>query len=88
MIIEIDNSFEKDFKKLNNKEIEKRILNKLNLIEKSEKLENITNIKLMHWFSNFYRIRIWDFRIWFRLEWNKIVLLRVRSRKDIYNIFP
>jgi mRNA interferase RelE/StbE len=42
----------------------------------------------MKWFSDFYRIRIWDYRIGLKLEWNKIILLRIRNRKDIYNIFP
>ena len=88
MIIEIDNSFKKDFKKLKNKEIEKRVIDKLELLEKSENLDSISNVKIMHWFSNFYRMRIWDYRIWFIIEWNKIILLRVRSRKDIYNISP
>ena len=56
--------------------------------EKSKNINDISNVKIMNWFNNFYRIRIWDYRIWFKLEWNKIILLRVRSRKDIYNIFP
>ncbi len=88
MIIEVDNSFKKDFKKIKNIELEKRIINKLNNIESIKNIYDISNIKLMKWFSNFYRIRIWDYRIGLKLEWNKIILLRIRSRKDIYNIFP
>jgi len=88
MIIKVDKSFKKDFLKLKNKEIEYRILKKLNEIEKVKTINNISNIKLMKWFNNFYRIRIWNFRIWFKFENNEIILLRVRSRKDIYNIFP
>ena len=88
MIIEVDNSFKKDFKKIKNIELEKRIVNKLNTIESIKNIYDISNIKLMKWFSNFYRIRIWDYRIGLKLEWNKIILLRIRSRKDIYNIFP
>jgi mRNA-degrading endonuclease RelE of RelBE toxin-antitoxin system len=42
----------------------------------------------MKWFSDFYRIRIWDYRIGFKLEWDKLILLRIRNRNDIYNIFP
>jgi len=44
----------------------------------------------MKWFPDFYRIRIWNYRIGFKLEKNKIILLRIRirSRKDIYRIFP
>ena len=38
MIIEIDNSFKKDFKKLKNKEIEKRVIDKLDNIDKNSLL--------------------------------------------------
>jgi mRNA-degrading endonuclease YafQ of YafQ-DinJ toxin-antitoxin module len=48
MIIKIDNSFKKDFKKLKNKEIEKRVIDKLELLEKSENLDSISNVKIMH----------------------------------------
>jgi len=88
MIIEVDNSFSKDFKKIKNIELQKRIIEKLNIIEKIENIYDISNIKIMRLLSNFYRIRIWDYRIGLKLEWNRIILLRIRSRKDIYNIFP
>ena len=88
MIIEVDNSFKKDFKKIKNIELEKRIIKRINIIEKLDDIYDIPNIKMMKGFQNLYRIRIWDFRIGLKLEWNKIILLRVRNRKDIYNIFP
>lgn len=88
MIIEIDESFKKDFKLIKNIEIEKRIINKLDFLEKALFIENIPNIKKLKWFNNFYRLRIWDYRIWFSFNWTKIILLRVRNRKDIYNVFP
>lgn len=88
MIIEVDESFKKDFKALKNKELEKRVIDKLNLIEKAFSINEVSNIKKMRWFNNFYRIRIGDYRIWLSLEWNKIILIRLRSRKDIYNVFP
>ena len=88
MIIIVDESFKKDFKNLRNKEIEKRVIEKINSLEKLESINLVSNVKKMKWFDNFYRIRIWDYRIWFSLNQDEITLLRVRSRKDIYNIFP
>lgn len=88
MIIEIDKSFKKDFQNLKNNEIQKRIIQKLDKLEKLDDLSKISNIKKMKWFETFYRLRVWDYRVWFEFNWNKIILLRVRSRKDIYNIFP
>lgn len=88
MIIEIDESFKKDFLKIKNYEVKKRILSKIETLEKVNFLEEITNIKKLKGFEKYYRIRIWDYRIWFEYNWEKIILIRVRSRKDIYNIFP
>ena len=73
---------------MKNEIIKKRVIEKLNEIDKIQNLTEIANVKKMKWFDKFYRIRIWDYRIWFELDWEKLVLLRVRSRKDIYNIFP
>jgi len=47
MIIEVDNSFKKDFKKIKNSEIEKRIINKLDLLENIDDISEISNLKLM-----------------------------------------
>ncbi len=59
MIIEVDESFKTDFKKLRNKELEKRIIKKNEDIEKVENIFDISNLKKMKGFDNFYRIIIW-----------------------------
>ncbi|MGE4444196.1 MAG: hypothetical protein AB7E37_04355 [Candidatus Altimarinota bacterium] len=58
MIIEVDESFKTDFKKLRNKELEKRIIKKNEDIEKVENIFDISNLKKMKGFDNFYRIII------------------------------
>jgi hypothetical protein len=45
MIIEIDESFKKDFLNIKNKQIQNRVIQKLDIIEKLEKISDITNIK-------------------------------------------
>ena len=47
MIIEVDESFKKDFQKIKNHEIKKRIIDKLNTLEISSDIHNISNIKNM-----------------------------------------
>ncbi len=41
-------------------------------------------------FSGFYRLRVGDYRVGFRLDFDIKVIkfLRVRHRKDIYRYFP
>lgn len=45
MIIETDESFKKDFKLIKNKEIEKRIIDKLDILEKVSCIEDMSNAK-------------------------------------------
>jgi len=58
MIIEIDESFKKDFLKIKKYEVKKRILSKIETLEKVNFLEEITNIKKLKGFEKYYRIRI------------------------------
>lgn len=56
-------------------------------------LENLFNfqdypIKKISGFSEYYRIKIGDYRIGFKKENNSICFMRVKHRKDIYKIFP
>ncbi|MDD5769668.1 MAG: type II toxin-antitoxin system RelE/ParE family toxin [Candidatus Gracilibacteria bacterium] len=88
MIIEVDESFKKDFKNLKNEIVQKRVIEKLDEIEKLSNVAEISNVKKMKGFDKFYRIRVGDYRIGFELSGETIIVLRVRSRKDIYNIFP
>jgi hypothetical protein len=47
MIIVVDESFEKDFKKLQGSNIQKRIIEKIDALELASKLAGIPNIKVM-----------------------------------------
>jgi hypothetical protein len=47
MIIEIDDSFKKDFKRIKDINLEKRIIDKLNIIETIDNIYDISNIKTM-----------------------------------------
>lgn len=79
----------KDFDK-----IKDELLEKINLFVQA--LENINDIselskydiKKLKWYKIYYRIRFWDFRLWFKVLENEIVLITIKHRKDIYKIFP
>jgi mRNA-degrading endonuclease RelE of RelBE toxin-antitoxin system len=42
----------------------------------------------MIWYDNYYRIRIWDYRLWIKNDDDKCIVLRFKHRKDIYKNFP
>lgn len=47
------------------------------------------DIKKMKGYQDYYRIRVGDYRIGCRVEkGNEIVFYRVKSRADIYRVFP
>lgn len=56
-------------------------------IENTNELD-IIDLEKLKWFKYYYRIRIWDYRIWLKIENDEIHLLRVLHRKDIYKKFP
>ncbi len=83
------NTFFKDLKK-----VDKNILIKLNnIIWYINKVSNIgeldiVDLEKLKWFKSFYRIRIWDYRVWIKINNNKIFMLRLLHRKDVYKKFP
>ncbi len=62
------------------------------VFEEIPELDNIFDvgdIKKMRGYSDYYRIRVGDYRIGCKLEAeNRVIFYRVKSRKDIYKVFP
>lgn len=87
MKIIADKSFEKDLLKLGKKQ-KQEVSNLIQILKKIETLSEITSIKKLSGFKNLYRIRLGSFRIGFRLDGKKIILIRILHRKDIYKYFP
>jgi mRNA interferase RelE/StbE len=49
----------------------------------------VLGIKKMKGYKDYYRIRVGDYRIGCKVEKeNKIIFYRVKSRSDIYKVFP
>jgi mRNA interferase RelE/StbE len=82
-----DKSFEKDLLKLGKKQ-KQEVANLIQILKQIETLSEITSIKKLSGFKNLYRIRLGSFRIGFRLDGEKIILIRILHRKDIYKYFP
>lgn len=62
------------------------------VFEEIPKLDNIfatLDIKKMKGYRDYYRVRVGDYRIGCRVEeGNRVVLYRVKSRGNIYKVFP
>jgi len=87
MKIIFERIFLKDIKKLDSK-ISLKLKEIFIELEKSNSLWELKNIRKMIWYDNYYRIRIWDYRLWIKNDDDKCIVLRFKHRKDIYKNFP
>lgn len=85
----IKKSFQEDIKNFDLKIYEK-VLKIIEFLEKSDFLDfiNLFDVKKNKWHKIYYRIRVWDYRIWVIYENDTITFVRIKLRKDIYKIFP
>jgi mRNA interferase RelE/StbE len=88
MIVKIDKTFEKDVKNINSQLINKNLIKILNEIQTANKISDISNLKKIQGTSNYYRIRIGDYRLGMIITKTEIQLIRLLHRKDIYKYFP
>lgn len=89
MIVHFDRSFIKSLDKLNEKQPKERLKALIESMEKVDSIFELTGIKAMKGHPGFYRIRIGDYRVGFEItKDNKILLILVAHRKDIYKRFP
>ena len=89
MIVEFDKSFEKSLQKIKNKSLFSRIESIILECEKSNSLSEISNLKKLIGFKNYYRIRIGEYRLGVELIDTKTIrFILIAHRKDIYRSFP
>ncbi len=88
MQVKIDKSFEKDVKKIKERNILKKIANVIREIQHIENISEIKNLKKLSVASNQYRIRIGNYRIGLIIIEDTVEFVRFLHRKDIYKYFP
>lgn len=89
MIVEFDKSFAKSLKGINNGSLKRKMEQTILTLEKSLSISQVPHIKKMVGFSNYYRLRIGDYRIGMELiNSQKVRLIIVAHRKEIYRYFP
>ncbi len=89
MIVEFDKSFEKSLDKLGDKSIFPKIEEAISILEEIDSLIGQTNLIKLSGFKIYYRYKIGDYRIGIeRISKDRIRLIVIAHRNDIYNIFP
>ena len=82
-------TFLKDLVKLPSyyrEQVEKLVFKK---IPELNNISEIPNIKKMKGYQDYYRIRIGDYRVGCKVaKEGRVIFYRVKSRSDIYKVFP
>ncbi|MBI2304124.1 MAG: type II toxin-antitoxin system RelE/ParE family toxin [Chloroflexi bacterium] len=81
-------SFAKDLQNIIEKSILKRIQETIEHVEQAQSLRDITNLKKLKGGSNYYRIRVGEYRVGIIVEGDEVSFVRCLSRKEIYRYFP
>jgi mRNA interferase RelE/StbE len=88
MQILYEKSFYKDIAKFTDKSINIKLLKLIESLKIIENISEINSLKKMSGYTNYYRIRIGDYRLGIKYDDNKITLIRFLHRREIYKYFP
>lgn len=88
MRVKFGKLFSKDLLKIKDSTLKEDIVEVIVLLENSESIQSISNIKKMKGHSEAYRIRIGKYRLGFYFDGEVIELARFAKREDIYKLFP
>ncbi len=89
MIVRIDKSFQKDVSKINDAKIKQAIVETVQLIQETENLSLVNNLKKLTGYKDLYRIRLGNYRIGLRhTEDQELIFIRFLHRKEIYQRWP
>jgi mRNA interferase RelE/StbE len=88
MNVQFRTSFSKDLRNIKNKNLLNRIKEVIEHVEKAQSLQVISNFKKLKGGSNFYCIRVGEYRIGLTIENNTVFFVRCLNRKEIYRYFP
>lgn len=89
MKISFDKAFYKSLSKLKTPLVANQIERMIAIIQASRSIRDIPQIKKLQGFTDYYRIRLGDFRLGIELEDNESVrFIIIAHRKDIYKYFP
>ena len=88
MKVEYLKRFSKDLDDIKAKAVKQAVIRIIELMETTQTLDKISNIKKLKGHKSAYRVRVGDYRLGFFFENSTILLARFLHRKEIYKIFP
>jgi mRNA interferase RelE/StbE len=81
-------SFERDIKKIADKELLSMIKNVISNVEFADNVNDIAHLRKLVNFKSFYRLKVKDYRIGLNIDNGTVYFVRFLHRKDIFRVFP
>jgi mRNA interferase RelE/StbE len=82
-------TFSKDLDNLRNQpQVRKNLLDLIKKIKAMKSLREVKDIKKIEGYEDYFRIKIGNYRLGFKLNQDRIELIRFLHRKEIYRRFP
>jgi mRNA interferase RelE/StbE len=81
-------SFERDLKRIKDRQVLARIGEAIREVEAAERPEEIRHLESLSGFAGCYRIRVGSYRIGVVLEGSEVEFVRCLDRRDLYRYFP
>ena len=88
MQVTFRSSFLRDLKKIKDQLLLDRIAQAIECVEQATDLQDLSDLKKLSGFHDFYRIRVGDYRLGIALADDAIEFIRCLPRKDLYRFFP
>ncbi|MFN5415494.1 MAG: type II toxin-antitoxin system RelE family toxin [Flavobacteriia bacterium] len=80
--------FFKELKKISDKKVLKKVELLILEIEKTESIQQLSNVKQLKGVRNAYRFKLDSYRIGFFLNDDSLEIITIKHRKEIYRFFP
>lgn len=81
--------FSKDLDAIQNEsKTRKRLIELIKKMKEINSLSDLKGVKKIEGYSNYFRIRVGDYRLALKLSHNRVELIRFLHRKEIYKRFP
>ena len=87
MKLSFRSSFNRDLKKIKDKEILQKVKECIHIAEEANSLQELSDIKKISGSSGYYRVRLREYRIGIFVSGNEIEFVRCLHRREVYKFF-
>ncbi len=81
-------SFTHDLRRIRDRDLLNRVRAVIETVEQAPNLAEVPGLERLKGWSNYYRLRVGDYRVGLAVEGDTVTLVRFLHRKDIYRYFP